>query len=288
MILFNGKKSVKSEKLIHLEDDEIFSSLADKEGTCLFLGKYTIKEMQAVLGKRNFFKDARRKGLWPLDYDLDSSEFPPLQKLRIYYKNKDPQNVIVDLKIREGLLHQKKTSDLPLPVPETKYLILEWLTLQNPKRKFSADTTPLPGQNHPGLNLGRKVLRLFVYLAHLNRDCGILAFPAYYHNALLFSRQFRFLDPEKEGEIFAIRETFPKVPFKDLAWIIHLNCLSEEEKGIYEWHAAEQVLPLSKNLKKYFDSSEYKENVKRFKREKRFSIDWEKYDLRSQEEKPQL
>ena len=81
-------------------EEEIFSTLEGKRGTSLFLGRYTLNEVIAVLNKKNFFKEAQKRKLWPLDFGLDSSEFP-LQRLQIFYQEKKPENIIVDLKIKE-------------------------------------------------------------------------------------------------------------------------------------------------------------------------------------------
>ena len=92
---------------------------------------------------------------------------------------------------------------------------------------------------------------------------------------------FHFLRPEKEGEILAIRKTFPRLPFKQLAWVVHLNCLFEEGRGVYEWKAEEMVHPLDRTLKKYFESSEYKKRVRRVQKERRFDIDWQAFRNKS-------
>jgi len=262
-----------------IEGKDIFSDLVGKEGTSLFLGMFTMAEVTAVLKKRNFLNDARRRNLWPLAYDLDSSEFP-LQRFQIFYKKKDPRNVIVDLKIKEGKFKPKEefAGDIPGPAREYDFLILDWLTLQNPLKSFTQDRTSLPGQNYPGLNLGKKVLDIFEYLARLRKKDAVLAYPAYFHNALLFSRQFRFLNPAKEAEVMAIRESFPDVPFKELAWIVHLECLRGKNNEVYEWKAEEQLYPLAKVWKQYFGSKKYREREKESFKGFRFSIDWECYE----------
>ena len=259
-----------------VKEIDIFSELVAKEGTSLFLGKYSTNEVVAILRKRNFFKEAKKRKLWPLDFELDSSEFPPLQRFQIFYRKKNPQNLIVDLKIREGKFRLKNKLALDFLLPDYDFLILEWLTLQNPLQSFSLKKSPLPGQNHPGLSLGRKVLDIFAYLARITKKDGLLAFPAYFHNALLFSRYFFFINPEKQGEAQAVREFFPDISFKNLAWIVHLNCLRKNSK-VYEWKAEEQVNPLSKTLKAYFGSKAYKEKVKESQKNLSFSIDWECY-----------
>jgi hypothetical protein len=150
---------------------------------------------------------------------------------------------------------------------------------------FSEQKPPLPGQKYPGLGLGRKVLGLFVYLARLTKKDGIMAFPAYFHNAILFSRQFFFLNPDKQGEVFAIRKAFRNVSLNELAWIIHLNCMKLGNGKTYEWKAEEQIYPIRKKLKKYFYSKKYKEKAKASSKKIDFEIDWDCYKRKLKDRK---
>jgi hypothetical protein len=259
-----------------VEEKDIFSELAERKGSTLFLGQYTLTEAQAVLGKKNFFKESRKRNLWPLEFDLDSSEYP-LQRLRIYYQEKKPARVIVDLKIRKGRFWPKDKKVLGFSFSEYRCLILEWLTLQNPLLTFSPQRPRLPGQLYPGLGLGKKVVDIFGYLARLSRLDAILAFPAYFHNAVLFSRFFHFLNPVKEAEVLAIRKAFSDIPFKQLAWVVHLNCLKMENGKTYEWKSEEQVIAVHRSLRDYFDSRAYREAMKQALRAHSFSIDWESF-----------
>jgi hypothetical protein len=277
MKFLTSKDGLKAQELLVFEEKDIFTDLMGDKGSSLLLGKYSIQEVFSVLKKRNFFKDAQNKGLWPLEYDLDSSEYP-LQRFRIFYREKKPENLMVDLKLREAVFRLEKQLAAEISASQFKFLSLDWLTLQDPLLEFSGDLLPLPGQNHPGLKLGKKVLDLFVYLARLNRLDGILAFPAYFHNALLFSRQFIFLNPLKQGEVLAIRKTFRNIPFRQLAWIVHLECIREKSLGLYKWEAEEQVHPLNKILKDYFDSRYYKKRVRESEERRDFSIDWECFE----------
>ena len=69
--------------------------------------------------------------LGPLDFELDSSEFP-LQRLQIFHQKKIADNIIVDLKIKEGRFKLKDKFALKFLSSEYDFLFLEWLTLQNP------------------------------------------------------------------------------------------------------------------------------------------------------------
>lgn len=273
---FLSKNRIRSNESFLLQEEDVLSDLTGDKGSCLFLGKYSLAEVEAVLKRRNFFKDARKKKLWPLKFRLDYSEFP-IQRFQVYFQEEIPKNLVVDLKIREGTFQPKQKLSPLFPLPNFRFLILEWLTLQNPLHEYSGERTPLPGQQHPGLNLGKKVLDIFVYLARISRVDGLLAYPAYYHNALLFCRYFQFLNPQKQAEVLAIQKTFRKIPFKELAWIVHLDCLKDQEGNTYKWEAEEQVFPLNESLKIYLSSRDYDKKVKQDLKKYQFTIDWDCY-----------
>ncbi len=276
------KEKLISPGLPLLEEKDILAGLVEEKGSSLFLGRYSMTEVASVLGRRNFFQEARKRNLWPLSFILDSSEYP-VQRYQIFLREAGPQNLIVDLKIREGPLKHRDNPPFPSEFFGFEFLVLEWLTLQNPLLQFSRKRPPLPGQEHPGLGLGKKVVDIFVYLARLTHKDGVLAFPAYFHNALLFTRYFHFLNPEKQAEVLAIEKSFPDIPFKHLAWIVYLNCMREEGDRIFEWRAEEQVYALNRSLREYFDSRAYKQAVKSQMTKRRFSIDWGCYEKKVDE-----
>jgi hypothetical protein len=263
-----------------VEEREIFAELAERKGSSLLLGRYSLNEVIAVLAKKSFLKEARKRFLWPLEIELNSSEYP-LQRLQIFLREKKPENLIVDFKFKEMDFVPKAIPGFPPPLPPQKSLAFEWLTLQNPLHKFSESFIPLPGQTRPGLSMAKKIMDLFVYLGRLtHKDC-LLAFPAYFHNALLFSRYFHFWNPGKEGEVLAIRRLFSHAPLKQLAWIVHLNCLKREDGSTYEWAAEEQAYPLTRPLKDHFGSRSYREAVKACQKNLSFSVDWAAFEKRS-------
>lgn len=263
------------EAFFDLEEEEIFGSLGRARGSTLFLGRYTLAEGKAVLARKNFFREAKKRQLWPLLFSLDSSEFP-VQRLQVFWEKKEPERIIVDLKIREAGFPLNPNRQLSPALSEGKFLHLEWLTLQNPRLEFTVKRPALPGQTRPGLGLGKKVVDIFIYLGKITGSDGLLAFPAYFHNSLLFSRYFRFVNPAKEAEVLAIRRSLASIPFKQLAWIVFLNCLRLDDKP-YEWKAEEQALPLAAELKNYFASKNYNETVERLSATHRVRVDWEAF-----------
>jgi len=271
------KDSSKDRKTFLIEQDDLFADLEEKRGSSLFLGKYTFREAGRVMHKRSFVKEAQKRSLWPIKVVVDSTEFPPLQRLQFFHNIPAPENLVVDLKIREGRYLPHCELPFEFSYGEYTFLVLEWLTLQNPLLEFSKDYTPLPGQKYPGLGLGRKFFDLFEYLARLNNNDGILAFPAYFHNAILFLRDFYFLNPVKRGEIQAIRDAFPDISFKQLAWIVNLGCLYDENGKMYEWKSGEMVSPVRRELRSFLESKLYWDKVEDSQTGLRYSVDWDKF-----------
>ena len=281
--LFRGNKHLFGSAAPLVREADILADLTEEKASSLFLGRFSMIEVTSVLGRRNFFREAQKRDLWPLSFDLDSSAYP-VQRLQIFRQEKKPENLIVDLKIREGRLAPGgRSHQLDPSFYNFDFLILEWLTIQNPLLHFSAKRPPLPGQKHPGLGIGKKVVDIFVYLARLLQKDGLLAFPAYFHNALLFSRYFHFLHPEKAAEILAIEKAFPRIPFKHMAWIVYLNCLRQANGDAYEWKAEELIYPLNRELKDYFDSKSYKRRLKQMLKARSFTIDWDGYERKLDE-----
>jgi hypothetical protein len=268
-----------------VDEGEIFTELASKKGSSLFLGRFSLNEVLAVLDKRGLLKEARKRFLWPLEYELDSTAYP-LQRFQIFLREKKPDNLIVDIKIRETEFVPKEGPGGVPPLPPQKALSFEWLTLQNPLCKFDGQNTPLPGQTRPGLSLSAKIMGLFLYVGRLTRKDCLLASPAYFHNAVLFSRYFHFWNPRKEGEVLAIRSLFSHMPLKQMAWIVHLNCLWRGDGRVYEWEAEEQIHPLTRPLGEVFDSRPYKEAVKAARGSLSFSVDWAEFARRSRDIPP--
>lgn len=267
-----------------LKDEEMFSGLGPSRGSLLFLGRYTLKEVMAVLAKKSFFREARKKNLWPIKYRMDSSDYP-VQRLLIYWEEEHPDRMIVDLKIREAEVRFAAPKKHGYRLPPQHCLLFEWLTLQNPRLSFDDRHPPLPGQNKPGLSLSKKILEIFLHLGRLINLDALVAFPAYFHNALLFSRYFQFVDPIKQGEIKAIRKQFSHVPFRQLAWAVYLGCLKDEDGRLYEWQAEEQVVALSEALRNYLESRVYREISRHVEKTAVFSLDWDLFQQKCQEQR---
>ena len=55
-----SREGVLDDSSVLMEEEDIFADLVEKRGTELFLGKYTMAAIQAVLEKKSFIKDAKK------------------------------------------------------------------------------------------------------------------------------------------------------------------------------------------------------------------------------------
>ncbi len=138
-------------------------------------------------------------------------------------------------------------TDLPNELDAT---VVEFLFMQNPLARFAAHRRQLPGQNFPGLGLGKEMLALLSFAGKkTNRDM-LVENPQYLHNALIyFKAGMRFLSPHCEAFFEILMEDLAHEIEKDFANVAHacnegrIECLGEKFVWPVCW---EQVLPLSK------------------------------------------
>jgi len=94
--------------------------------------------------------------------------------------------------------------DLPGP-RDQPWLSMEWLLLQDPHRSFPPERPRLPGQKYPGLGVGREVMELMLISGWRLGCIGVVASPAWFHNAVMYRIHYRFVDPAEEGRFLALR-----------------------------------------------------------------------------------
>ena len=87
-------------------------------------------------------------------------------------------------------------------------LYVEWLTLRDPRARFSAKRPRLPGQEVPGLGLAREVAMLLNLAARRIGATGVAFAPAHYHTAYASRGQSQFVDPVRQGRFEAMLRDF--------------------------------------------------------------------------------
>lgn len=272
-------KRLTPRQLTQIREDEIemdMSNLIDrdpkKRAAQFFLGYYSKSGIKLALEKYGVFEVLEKRGFHNLQLEVNTDD-PFLQKLCIYFEKKDKNHLLVEIVLKRKHLTISPLFPSDIHGQSFEFLCVEWLTLQNPKTKFSPDRPPLPGQQYPGLNAASTVYELLVLSCKRLRLAGILNVPEYFHNAHIYSKTFKFWDPKYEGKKVALqRDLLKKHALADVSRAIDLECVRENNKP-FKWFISELIMPLDKKLQDYFSSSDYKKYVKQKSEQYSYSLD---------------
>ncbi len=91
-------------------------------------------------------------------------------------------------------------------------LLVNWLSLRNPRATFTEQRPQLPGQEVPGLGLAREAGQMLARMAKRLDLAGVAFHPAWFHVAYTARYHFRFLDPTVQGHFEALMRDLAPLP----------------------------------------------------------------------------
>ena len=257
--------------------DDILGDLNSKQRPHLFLDFYSTDGIHMALEQYGVFKALKRRGFDNVLLSIDTQD-PYSHKFRAYFNEKNPENLLCEAYFRKKNYTAKPVFPSSIQGENFLFIVVEWLSLQDPTQQFTEHRKALPGQHYPGLRMGRKVLVIMINMCLRLRADGLLNIPEHYHNAAFYGRYFKYFNPYTEGFFQAIRRDLNHLGVYKLTWGIELECLVEHRTGEYwKWFTDEQILPVSSKMEKYFNSKEYLEKVEEASQSVSFRIDEEKF-----------
>lgn len=256
------------------EDDILELSGGIRHQTNLFLGYYHPKTIDLYIKKYKVLEYLESLGLKDLQYVIDLSDSYE-HKFCIYSKTYEDSRKVIEIVLRKKSLDPE---GLPLDtstLKNTEFLYVEWLLLQNPEKEFTVRRPRLPGQVYPGLKIGDHVMEILYNMATRTRTSGLANTPNYLHTAVLFSKEFRFVDPAAEAINQAVKGYLLKhYSLWTIAWAGYYKCIYHIKTGKpLEWVPSLMVVPIHDDVKKYFNSREYKNSYRYHKDKLRIEVD---------------
>jgi len=266
-----------SEKSYEFSDRDLFELDIGRRGGGFFLGFYSKEGIILALEKYGVFSLLKQKGYPDIYTDINTQD-PYKHRIAFYRKAKSKKNLIIEMVLRKDFFELNMPFTCKYNGQKFAALVIDWLLFQNIEQDFTLDRPRLPGQRFPGLGLSGVVLELLLIICwRLNLD-GIINVPEHYHNAYLYAKMFRYLDPKIEAKLIALQKTFKKMPLAKLTWGIEWNCVRDlNTNQPLVWFAQEQILPMHKELQKIFKSNEYKNSVQKHISDYRFRFDEDKF-----------
>lgn len=250
--------------------------------TDLWLGFYTEEGLRLALQRYGMTNEVRERGFAATSIELILDE-PDEQMLRLWSSEPACEEPLLELVVSRDTLHFQEKFASPLTHPFAQVLNIQWLLMQNPWAKFGPERLPLPGQTHPGLGLGAQVMELLKNSCRrLNLD-GMLTVPAHFHNAMMYGDTFRYIDPQVEGafralthDLFAQVHALPEAAqLAAASWALQWKMVRDTRHAgdrPFEWFHQAMVYPISDDMKAYFRSAAYLEEVEAASEDYQFEV----------------
>jgi hypothetical protein len=258
-----------SRSALSADGDVTLATLLDHSGSDLFLGLYTAQGLAYAFDRFGITEALAERGLVDLVIDVNRPD-PFRHQVRVScHGRRDPRCRVAEIILR---IEPRKAIEVGA---DARGLCIEWILLQNPHAGFPPSRPPLPGQQHPGLGLGREVLGLLALLCERLDLDGLWSVPKYFHNAALYSVRFHFADPTAEGRFLAMRRDTRDRSLHEVSWAIAHGALLELPHGRpVAWPPGLQVYPRSELLRAHFERDAYREARDGACAASRFVIDW--------------
>jgi hypothetical protein len=258
------------------EEREVDELVSGRGRARLFLGCYGEKEIRGAIRKYSIQETLEERGLGTYRIVMDASN-PDSQELRIFPvldTDLERHRRAADQPLAEVILRESLLAPSESIMPEAEpcpYLVIQWICLQNPLADFDRKAL-LPGQKYPGLGVGSKVLEMLEALIDKLHLEGIINRPEFLHNALMYARVFRFVNPEAQGRLEALRAQLERMNLWQIAWAADRGYLLENGEKHFRWYQAEQVWGTCESLLRYFGSDAYRRIVRETREKVAYSL----------------
>ncbi len=230
-----------------------FSSV--REGNNLFFGRFHKEEIQDLLEQSGIWTILSRRGF--VGTTLEISVLSYLDN-RIYIKNNKGE-ILIHMRLKVDEYYFKKLNQT------IKLVFIDWLLTQNVNFKNSKHKDLFQGQDFPGLNIFKEITIFIKKLSDKLGSHGVFNVPEYFHDAILFHKYFKYVDPQIEGEFLSIIKSSNKKNLRSLSEAIHNQKLIIKDSGqVYNWKHAEMIYSDLPYIQDQIFNKTYESEVKKF------------------------
>ncbi|HEX3129271.1 MAG TPA: histone deacetylase [Thermoanaerobaculia bacterium] len=214
-----------------------------------FLGYYSLQGMELALERAGMLDRLRSLGFSPrLEFDLDN---PSGDTVRLY-GDAGRTELLIEARVRIDRA----------TVPDAALLRIEWLLMQNPHARFTAQRPRLPGQKHPGLGLLPDVMALLIVASERLQLDGVLFVPSHYNTASQGRKYLRLLDPVDEAFLRGLETTFHGLPLSEATHSVEQRRVVDSRTGrTVAWRSMPMVYPVTDRLRERVTGEKYERKV---------------------------
>jgi acetoin utilization deacetylase AcuC-like enzyme len=191
-----------------------------------FMGYYTAEGIEYALSRYGLLSHLRRLGYGSFRVEIDRDERG--DRFRLFAEADGQEHLLYEVVLERQ------------PLGDDTVLYVHWLTLRNPRGRFSDERPRLPGQEEPGLGLAKEAGQLMARTAERLGLAGVAFRPAWYHTAYAARFSMSFVDAAQQGRFQAMLRDFADTPLLEVT-----HAMTEGRVRIngepYKWEAGEMV-----------------------------------------------
>ncbi len=178
--------------------------------------------------------------------------------LKIYADTKK-RATLVDLRLSfKNVYRADLQNPMKIDFRKHNFSVLEWISLENPRKSFSEESRPLPGQMRPGLGILHQIMSFLQIIAQSSGLDGIIMVPDRFHTAVMYSKFAFYIDPSCQGKMSAILRDLARFSIEDISWgFITGTIMDIDDEKSATFSPSPQIFPVSRRVMKYFQSSKY-------------------------------
>jgi hypothetical protein len=190
------------------------------------LGFYSAAGLEFAFERLGLFAFVQRLGYAEPYVEID--RVTQGDRLRVWAQADGTKHLLV-----EAVLEVRAISD-------AKVLFVHWLSLRNPRAKFSGARPQLPGQEVPGLGLARESAELLALMARRLSLAGVAFCPAWFHTAYSARYRSTFADPKRQARFLALIRDLAELPLGEATQAVAEGRVLLDGKP-YQWEPSEMV-----------------------------------------------
>jgi hypothetical protein len=227
------------------------SHVADSGVLFHSLTKESVWELFEITG---VLAELKKRGYNSLQLELSGSD-DTYQKVALSYQN--------EILIHVRLSIQEYRIQINDYFFKEKYLVVNWLQTRHPKQIGREMTRLYPGQDVPGLGIFPEMSDLIGFLIISLRLNGAVIRPEYFHDAVLFSRKFQFLEADSKALFLALKNEFPKHSIRAISTLLQNGKIQDAKRGIIAWKPIEMIFFLEKTLNFFVFNRKFQKKVRK-------------------------
>ena len=249
-----------------------------------FLNIFSDVDMYGIFEQAGLLATLKARGYGKIVIDIDRNNDNTFY-LKVYNDSISAAQQLIDLRMSESkFTPENKLLSFAPELANLDMIVMEWLSTSCPGGTFTARRPQLPGQKTPGLGVLANLFTVMDLMGgELKRD-GFMDVPDHFHNAVFYSKKFRFIDPAHQGIFQALLRDLGVHPLHELSWGFVADAVLDSDSGeVLRYNPSEQVFPLSERMKGYFNSAKYAGQVRRTAESKHYRLDRRKMKARLRE-----